>query len=69
MPEQKAELAIVALYTATRSNNASVSLKSRCSKFINAVELLLQLSFQGKLALARAITEELAVVKQLEVKK
>jgi hypothetical protein len=31
----------------------------------SAVELLLQLSFQGKLALVRAITEELAVLDHL----
>lgn len=62
---QKAGLAIVALYTATKPKDASVSLNPHGSKFISAIELLLQLSVQGKLALVRGIAEELAVLEQL----
>ncbi len=69
-PNQKAGLAIVALYTATKSKDTSVSLNPYSSNFISAVELLLQLSVQGKLAVTRAISEELAVSEHLlEVKK
>jgi hypothetical protein len=67
MPEQKAGLAIVALYTATKPNNAKVSINCDCSKFQSAVELQLQLSFQGKLALVRAITEELEHLKEVKI--
>lgn len=70
LTNQKAGLAIVALYTATKPKDASVSLNPYSSKFINSTELLLQLSVQGKLALVRAIAEELAVLEQLlEVKR
>lgn len=63
---QKAGLAIASLYTATKPKETSVSLNPHGGDFINAVELLLQLSVQGKLALVRAITEELAVLEQLK---
>ena len=46
--EQKAALAIAALYTATKPKDTSVSLNPHGGKFINAIELLLQLSLQGK---------------------
>lgn len=70
LTNQKAGLAIVALYTATKPKDASVSLNPHGNKFINSIELLLQLSVQGKLALVRAIAEELAVLEQLlEVKR
>jgi hypothetical protein len=68
-PNQKAGLAIAALYTAIKPKNTSVSVNCDCSKLISAVELLLQLSVPGKLALTRAIAEELAVLEQLEERK
>lgn len=53
-PNQKAALAIAALYTATKSKDTSVSINPHSGKFINLIELLLQLSLQGKLAFVRA---------------
>lgn len=68
--EDKATLAIIALYTVARTKDISVFFYPNGSKFINVVELLLELSINGKLALVRAIAEELAVLEQLsEVKR
>lgn len=65
--DKKAALAIAALFEATEPHAISFDYNCvRCSAFNKSVALLGQLSCDGKLALTRTITEELAVLKQLQ---
>lgn len=68
--EQKATIAIASLYIVIKPRYTNVSLNTHGGKFLDLIESLLRLSDQGKLAVVRAIAEELAVGKQLsEVRK
>ena len=73
--EKKAAIAIAALYEATKPcavdfdhicEALRARLRYRCPKFNKAIALLQDLSKPGLLAVARAITEELAVLEQLQ---
>jgi hypothetical protein len=68
--DQKAALAVTALYEATEPFKIFLAYElDGIGAFTECVELILQLSYQGKLALTRAIAEELAVLERLaEVK-
>ena len=72
---KKAAIAIAALYEATEPNAVDFDhvcealrarLRYRCPHFNKSISLLQDLSKPGLLAVARAITEELAVLKQLQ---
>lgn len=63
----KAALAIAALYEATEPQAIYFDYVCiRCSSFNLSIALLQKLSYDGKLAVTRAIAEELAVLKQLQ---
>lgn len=68
--DQKAAVAVAALYEATEPFQIFLAYElDGIGAFTECVELILQLSYQGKLALTRAIAEELAVLERLvEVK-
>ena len=64
---KKAVIAIAALYEATEPNEIYFDyVCDCCSKFNKSISLLQDLSRPGLLAVAKAITEELAVLKQLQ---
>ncbi|MBW4640940.1 MAG: hypothetical protein KME05_22500 [Gloeocapsa sp. UFS-A4-WI-NPMV-4B04] len=67
---QKAALVMVALYESTEVENVFFSYQLEgCGLLTQSVELILCLSTCGKLAVARTIAEELAVIEHLlEVK-
>ena len=63
---KKAALAIAAIYEATEPSAVDFDhVCDFCPKFNKAIALLQNLSKPGLLAVARAITEELAVVEKL----
>ena len=65
--DKKASLAIAALYEATKPAAIDFDhICDHCPKFNKAIALLQDLSKPGLLAVARAITEELAVLEQLQ---
>ena len=65
--EKKAAIAIAALYEATKPCAVDFDhICDFCPKFNKAIALLQDLSKPGLLAVARAITEELAVLEQLQ---
>ena len=65
--DEKAAIAMAAIYEATEPSAVNFDhVCDRCPKFNKAITLLQGLSRSGLLALARAITEELAVLKQLQ---
>lgn len=65
--DTKAALAIAALYEATKPEAISFDYNcDRSTSFNKSVALLQDLSDDGKLAVTRAIAEELAVLKQLQ---
>lgn len=65
--DKKAAIAIAALYEATEPNEIYFDyVCDCCNKFNKAIALLQDLSKPGLLAVARAITEELAVLEQLQ---
>ncbi len=65
--DKKASLAIAALYEATEPSAVDFDhVCDRCPKFNKAITLLQDLSHLGLLAVVRAITEELAVMEQLQ---
>ena len=65
--DKKAAMAIAALYEATEPSNIDFDhVCAPCPKFNKAIALLQDLSKPGQLAVARAITEELAVLEQLQ---
>ncbi len=65
--DKKASLAIAALYEATEPSAVDFDhVCNRCRHFNKAIALLQNLSKPGLLAVARAITEELAVLEQLQ---
>ena len=64
--DNKAALAIAAFYEATKPDQIDFDYNYNCSSFNKSVALLEQLSYDGKLALTRAIAEELAVLEQLQ---
>lgn len=68
--DQKAAVAIAALYEATEPFQIFLAYElDGIGAVTECVELILQLSYQGKLAVTRAIAEELAVLALLaEVK-
>jgi hypothetical protein len=64
--DQKAAVAVAALYEATEPFQIFLAYElDGIGAFSKCVELILQLSYQGKLALTRAIAEELAVLERL----
>lgn len=64
---KKAAIAIAALYEATEPATVDFDhVCDRCPKFNKAIAVLQNLSRSGLLAVARAITEELAVLEQLQ---
>ena len=73
--DKKAAIAIAAIYEATEPSNIDFdhvceALRARlrypCPKFNKAIAVLQNLSRSGLLAVARAITDELAVLEQLQ---
>ena len=65
--DKKASIAITALYEATEPSAVDFDhVCDRCPQFNKAIALLQDLSHWGLLAVARAITEELAVLEQLQ---
>ena len=65
--DKKAAIAIAALYEATEPSAIYFDyICDRCPKFNHSIALLQELSTVGKLADARAIAEELAVLQQLQ---
>ena len=68
--DQKAAVALAALYEATEPFQIFLAYElDGIGGFSECVELILQLSYQGKLAVTRGIAEELAVLELLvEVK-
>ncbi len=65
--DKKTSLAIAALYEATKPAAIDFDhICDRCRHFNKAIALLQNLSHSGQLAVARAITEELAVLEQLQ---
>jgi hypothetical protein len=65
--DKKASIAIAALYEATEPSAVDFDhVCNRCPKFNQAIALLRNLSKPGLLAVARAITEEIAVLEQLQ---
>ncbi len=65
--DKKASLAIAALYEATEATAVDFDhICNRCPKFNKSIALLQKLSTAGKLAVARAIAEELSVLEQLQ---
>ncbi len=65
--DKKAAIAISALYEATEPSAIYFDyVCDRCPKFNHSIALLQELSTVGKLAVTRAIAEELAVLQQLQ---
>ena len=65
--DKKAAIAIAALYEATEPNEIYFDyVYDSCPKFNKAIALLQNLSRSGLFAVARAITDELAVLEQLQ---
>jgi len=65
--DKKAAIAMAAIYEATEPSAVDFDhVCDRCPKFNKAITLLQNLSHSGLLAVARAITEELAVLEQLQ---
>ncbi len=74
--EQRAAIAMTAIYEATEPSAVDFdhicdclrhcAPRNRCPKFNKAIALLQDLSKLGLLAVARALTEELAVLEQLQ---
>ncbi|PSB24887.1 hypothetical protein [Chlorogloea sp. CCALA 695] len=65
--DKKAAIAIAALYEATEPSAVDFDhICNCCSHFNKAIALLQNLSHWGQLAVERAITEELAVLEQLQ---
>ena len=65
--DKKAAIAITALYEAIKPRTVDFDhVCNPCPKFNKAIALLQDLSHSGQLAVARAITEELAVLEQLQ---
>ena len=65
--EGQAALAIAAFYEATEPEAISFDYNClRSSSFNKSVALLQDLSYDGKLAVTRAIAEELVIMKQLQ---
>ncbi|WP_009630280.1 hypothetical protein [Synechocystis sp. PCC 7509] len=65
--DKKAAIAIAALYEATEPQEIYFDyVCDCCPKFNKAIALLQDLSKPGLLAVARAITEEIAVLEQLQ---
>jgi hypothetical protein len=65
--DKKASIAIAALYEATEPSAVDFDhVCDCCPKFNKAIALLQNSSKPGLLAVARAITEELAVLEQLQ---
>ena len=65
--DKKAAIAMAAIYEATKPNAVDFDhVCDCCPKFNKAIASLQDLSKPGLLAVARAITEELAVLEQLQ---
>ena len=65
--DKKAAIAMTAIYEATEPSAIEFDhVCNRCPHFNKAIALLQNLSYSGLLAVARAITEELAVLQQLQ---
>lgn len=65
--DNKTAIAIAALYEATEPSAIYFDYTcERCPKFNQSIALLQELSTAGKLAVTRAIAEELAVLEQLQ---
>jgi hypothetical protein len=65
--DKKAAIAMTAIYEATEPSTVDFDhVCDRCPKFNQAIALLQNLSKPGLLAVARAITEEIAVLEQLQ---
>ncbi len=65
--DKKAAIAIAALYEATEPSAIYFDyICDRCPKFNHSIALLQELSTVGKLAVARAIADELTVLQQLQ---
>lgn len=65
--DKKAAIAMTAIYEATEPSAVDFDhVCDRCPRFNKAIALLQDLSHSGLLAVARAITEELAVLEQLQ---
>jgi hypothetical protein len=65
--DKKAAIAMTAIYEATKPAAIDFDhICDRCPKFNKVIALLQDLSHWGLLAVARAITEELAVLEQLQ---
>lgn len=65
--DKKAAIAIAALYEATEPDEIYFDyVCDCCNKFNKSISLLQDLSKPGLLAVARAITEEIAVLEQLQ---
>ena len=65
--DEKAAIAMAAIYEATEPSAVNFDhICDCCPKFNKAIALLQDLSKPGLLAVARAITEELAVLEQLQ---
>ena len=64
---KKAAIAMAAIYEATEPSAVDFDhVCNFCPKFNKAIALLQDLSHAGLLAVARAVTEELAVLEQLQ---
>ena len=65
--DKKAAIVMTAIYEATEPSAVDFDhVCDCCPKFNKAIALLQDLSYSGLLAVARAITEELAVLEQLQ---
>ena len=65
--DKKAAIAIAALYEATEPDEIYFDyVCDRCPHFNKSISLLQDLSKPGLLAVAKAVTEELAVIEQLQ---
>ena len=65
--DKKAAIAMTAIYEATEPSAVDFDhVCDCCPHFNKAIALLQDLSYSGLLAVARAITEELAVLEQLQ---
>ena len=65
--DKKAAIVMAAIYEATEPSNIDLDyICDRCPHFNKSISLLQDISKPGLLAVARAITEELAVLEQLQ---
>ncbi len=65
--DKKAAIAMAAIYEATEPSAVDFDhICDHCPHFNKSISLLQDLSCSGLLALARAVTEELAVLEQLQ---